>query len=206
MMLIRMSFAVIATLVTTMATADVGKAAYASCIACHGDKAQGNPSLKAPALAGQQADYLARQISHFKSGQRGSAEGDKTGAQMKAMASLIKEEDIQPLSLYLASLPQVKPEKTINGDIQKGATLYNGNCSDCHGAQAQGIASLSAAKLTGLSDSYLKEQFIKFQQSQRGYEKADKKGRQMQFISDGLSSEADIDAVVSYIQSLSEQL
>jgi len=46
-----------------LAAADplAGAAQYAVCMACHGPSGEGNPSLNAPRLAGQQAWYLRRE-------------------------------------------------------------------------------------------------------------------------------------------------
>ena len=41
-------------------------AAYATCVACHGAVGEGNAALNAPALAGQQAAYLERQLQPFQ--------------------------------------------------------------------------------------------------------------------------------------------
>jgi hypothetical protein len=59
--------------------------------------------------------------------------------------------------------------------------------------------------LAGLSDQYLFDQFKKFQQKQRGYATEDKRGRQMQFMSDVINNDASLTNVVSYIQTLSGQ-
>lgn len=41
------------------ADAAAGEKLFATtCVACHGAKAEGNPALQAPALAGQQAPHL----------------------------------------------------------------------------------------------------------------------------------------------------
>ena len=50
-----------------------GKALFAPCIACHGSRAEGNPALNAPAIAGQDAAYLERQLRNFRSERRGNA-------------------------------------------------------------------------------------------------------------------------------------
>ena len=57
----------------------------------------------APALAGQGAAYLERQLQHFKSGVRGGDPKDVPGAQMKAMAATVADEDI-PAIAYIQSL------------------------------------------------------------------------------------------------------
>ena len=53
---------------------------YAACAACHGTRAEGNPTVGAPALAGQSATYVQRQLQNFRAG----LTGDTFGAQMRA--------------------------------------------------------------------------------------------------------------------------
>ena len=59
---------------------------FAPCVACHGKKGEGNPTLNAPALAGQDAAYLERQLRNFRSSRRGTHKSDTLGAQMRPLA------------------------------------------------------------------------------------------------------------------------
>ena len=177
-------------------------AAYTPCIACHGSQAQGNPALNAPALAGLSASYLVRQLQHFSSGLRGNAEGDTTGAQMVAFASMLNESDRQVIADSLASLPSRRRPATIEGDVTQGEKLFNANCGDCHGAFAQGNEAFSAPRLVGQHDQYLFDQVMKFKNGQRGYAADDRLGRQMAFMSSEIADAAALRHVVAYIQSV----
>ena len=59
---------------------------YTTCVACHGAKGEGNKALNAPAIASQEAWYIARQLKNFKEGIRGTHEKDMYGMQMRPMA------------------------------------------------------------------------------------------------------------------------
>ena len=84
----------------------------ATCVACHGAQGQGNPAVSAPALAGQQAVYLQRQLLNFRSGLRGAADGDSGAASMVPMAkSLPDDAAVTAVADYLASLPAEEAEK-----------------------------------------------------------------------------------------------
>jgi cytochrome c oxidase subunit 2 len=180
--------------------------AYAACIACHGVNGEGNPALKAPALAGQLPDYIVRQITNFQQGHRGTAAGDILGAQMVAFASLLTEPaDIDVIAQYLSELPVSARAVSIEGDVVAGKSLYNSNCGDCHGANGLGNDQFSAPMLAGLTDQYLFDQFNKFKSSQRGFAKEDKRGRQMQFMSDEIANDEALRNVVAYIQTLVER-
>lgn len=77
------------------------------CGACHGPGAEGNKELGSPKLIGIDDWYLERQLIHFKNGIRGSHPEDKSGAQMKQMASTLKDEQaIKDVVAYIQSFQQ----------------------------------------------------------------------------------------------------
>ncbi|EAR07355.1 c-type cytochrome [Reinekea blandensis] len=176
--------------------------AYTACLACHGANGEGNPALKAPALASLNADYIVRQLNNFADGHRGTAEGDATGAQMTAFATMLNEADRQAIAQGLALLPSQRRPATIDGDAAKGEKLFNANCGDCHGAFAEGNEAFSAPRLVGQHDQYLFDQVMKFKNGQRGYAADDRLGRQMAFMSSEIADETALRHVVAYIQSL----
>jgi len=67
------------------------------CASCHGPEALGKPATSAPALAGQQAEYLERQLGHFVSGLRGRHKKDAYGAAMAPWALSLGEQS-KPLT------------------------------------------------------------------------------------------------------------
>jgi len=175
---------------------------YQPCIACHGDTGQGNAALGAPALAGQGAAYLERQLQHFKAGVRGADSRDTQGAQMTAMASGLSEEDIRALAAFLAALPPAIPEPAV-GDLKNGNNYYQSKCGACHGGKAEGNPGLNAPGLANLDAAYLKHQYQNFQLGIRGTHPQDTYGRQMKMMSTSLPSDKDLDDVIAYIQSQS---
>ena len=70
-----------------------GKQLYLQCATCHGDEAQGNETLGAPALRGQNDWYLVTQLKNFKKGWRGSESLDHYGQQMMPMAQILTDDD-----------------------------------------------------------------------------------------------------------------
>lgn len=85
--------------------AERGKALYAVCATCHGDKGQGMPDMNGPALAGREDWYLKRQLQNFKSGARGSDSRDIYGLQMAPMAQLLQDDEaIADVVAYITSL------------------------------------------------------------------------------------------------------
>lgn len=82
-----------------------GKAFYTTCVACHGDKGQGNKALNAPKIAGQETWYMVRQLKNFKAGIRGANPKDIYGQQMRPMAmTLPNDQAIEDVAAYIATL------------------------------------------------------------------------------------------------------
>ena len=77
---------------TVTGDASLGKQLYQACATCHGDKAQGNAQLQAPALAARSDWYLVTQLRNYKLGLRGTDERDTLGAQMRAISSALPDD------------------------------------------------------------------------------------------------------------------
>lgn len=175
-------------------------AQVAVCQSCHQADGAGNAELAAPALAGQDADYLARQLVNFQQGWRGKDPRDVQGQSMLAIAASVQ--DVAAVAAYFKALPVPKPSGEVSGDLQKGRTIYVGNCGSCHGGNAQGNPAFAAPSLLGQHSSYLLRQLEHFKNGVRGVEKADKPGRQMAMMAKTLNSTEEMNQVIAYIQSL----
>jgi cytochrome c553 len=175
---------------------------YSSCIACHGAAGEGNTGLSAPALAGQDAKYLERQLKNFKSGVRGSDAADQTGTQMKAMASMLSDEDIPIIATFLSQLPLPVVVPSEGANMKNGNNFYQSKCGACHGSKAQGNSGLNSPALSGLDAAYLTRQFANFQKGLRGTHSEDTYGRQMKMMSTSLPGEKDLTDVIAFMHSL----
>ena len=184
------------------AAAQEAPAAYAPCAACHGAAGEGNSALDSPALAGQQAAYLERQLRHFRSGMRGADTRDTLGMQMKGMAMVLAEQDIPTVAGWLASLPVPALAAPAQGDLKNGNNYYQSKCGACHGGKAEGNAGLNAPALVGLDAAYIRRQFLNFQSGIRGEHPDDKYGRQMKMMSTSLPRDEDLDDVIAFIHAL----
>ena len=87
------SWEYIPTEVTIEGDETAGAQLYAQCASCHGQNAEGNEALGAPALQGQNDWYLVTQLKNFKNGWRGAESGDAFGAQMIGMAQMLSDDD-----------------------------------------------------------------------------------------------------------------
>ena len=191
-------------LVSTLSVAadpEAGKALYATCSACHGAEGAGNAALNSPALAGQKAGYLERQLMHFKDGIRGADPGDTLGMQMRGMAATLADEAaVTNVVAYIGSLPPAQGV-AVEYDKRNGENQYNAACGACHGGKAEGNSALNAPRLAGLDAAYLRRQYQNFAAGIRGSHPDDRYGRQMKMMASVLTSEKDIDDVMGYILS-----
>jgi cytochrome c oxidase subunit 2 len=82
-----------------------GKALYAPCTACHGQKGEGSEQMKAPAVNHGSDWYFFTQLKHFKSGVRGANPLDTEGATMAPMAKILADEQaMKDVVAYMATL------------------------------------------------------------------------------------------------------
>jgi cytochrome c553 len=183
----------------------VGKALYATCRTCHGDAAQGNKKLNAPALVNTDGWYLYRQLINFRKGIRGGLPADTLGYQMAAMARTLKDSAaIVHVVAYIKTLPQVVLPPLVEGEIKRGERTYQSICGACHGPGARGNEKMNAPRLNGLDDWYLKNQITKFKKAIRGAHPADTFGGQMVPMAALLTDEQTVNDVIAYIRSTTQ--
>lgn len=143
-----------------------------SCQSCHGAQLEGSEPVRAPALAGQPAAYLAGQLEGFRDGLRGADLEDTYGRQMALMAANLTDEQIAELAAEISGYPGYVRSEVIT-DSRYAA------CVSCHGLRGEGNEALRAPYLAGLDAAYLETQMQHFRDGIRGAAAADAYGRQM---------------------------
>jgi len=73
----------------------------AACLACHGPTGRGNPAARYPALHGQHAVYIAKQLNDYANAARTS---DGKTRVMQDIAASLDKDDIAALSSYVQGL------------------------------------------------------------------------------------------------------
>jgi cytochrome c553 len=73
----------------------------AACMACHGPTGTGNPAAAYPALKGQHAQYTAKQLRDYASGERTS---DGKTRIMREIAGKLSDDEIVALASYVQGL------------------------------------------------------------------------------------------------------
>jgi cytochrome c553 len=140
-------FACVGITPTYAADADVGKATFESCIACHGPNAI-SAMENVPSLAGQTDSFLQWQLVYFRSGARKS---DVMGP----IAEGLTDEDIRNLGAYLSHLTPPEPPSDATPDTDEAvrALVAQNRCTICHTEKFTGLK--AAARLAGQREDYL---------------------------------------------------
>lgn len=179
----------------------LGEELYETCQPCHGPEGAGDPEIQAPTIAGLPQWYIEAQLEGFQTGLRGKHAEDIPGLRMRPMAvTLNREGDIPSVAEYVASLPPVYPESTLQGNAGLGATQYE-VCVACHGVDGLGDELLRAPPIVQMHDWYLFEQMQKFRSGARGSDPADTWGLTMRVNTIALDDQA-MRNVIAYVQTL----
>ncbi len=180
-----------------------GQAWYVTCQGCHGNEGEGLAGMHAPRLAGLSAQYIERQLMHYRSGVRGGPE-DFLGVAMNGRAKALGEDRaVSDVAAYIATLPHPGPVETADIDpalLALGKDQYE-SCVACHGAKGEGNADMLAPPLAGTDAAYLARQLTNFREGIRGRE-GDAPGQQMRAAAQVLPDEAAVEAVAAYASTL----
>jgi cytochrome c553 len=164
------------------------------CFICHGIDGESSSPIF-PRLAGQNAQYVARQLADYASGKRKST-------QMQPMVEGLTTLDFEVLGRFYESRPVHQhaiedPELALVGRfIYARGNPFTGvpACASCHGARGQGTAQLP--RLAGQHAAYTERQLRQFNQRERSNDNA-----VMHNIARQLT-ELETKAVASYISGL----
>lgn len=182
----------------------LGKSLYQGCASCHGQKGEGNIAMNAPKLSGQSDWYLSRQLRYYQQGIRGTHKDDNFGQQMAAMVSMLSDDQaVKDVVAYISSLQDSGLTETIKGDPLRGASYYV-TCGACHGRRGEGNFTLSAPKLAGQKDWYLKRQINNFRHGIRGAHADDNYGKQMVLMAKILKDEEAINDLIAHLNQLGD--
>lgn len=190
----------------SLALAQPDSELLAGCASCHGLDGQGIAAQQAPALAGQDPDYLARQLTAFRDGLRGAHPEDTPGQIMAASSSGLHNDEITRLSHYYANLPMPTADGTVpvhDQDMKAAEQLYQATCSRCHGQRAEGYPQLGAPALTLLDAVYLQRQMDNYTTGRRGSgADADVRSAWMRSIASHIRDADELAGVINYITAI----
>lgn len=176
--------------------ADVTTIVNTVCAACH--NADGNSIITTnPRLAGQHPEYITKQLTQFKSGER-------KNPVMSGMAATLSPDDMVKLGQYFGGQKPKGGNAKENGPGSLGEKIYKGGiagsgvaaCAACHGPTGAGIPA-QFPRIGGQHADYVVAQLKAF----RAGERANDPAKMMRMIAAKLSDQ-EIAAVADYVQGL----
>jgi cytochrome c553 len=159
------SFAAVSTAHAQADEARAKRIAGGSCFLCHGANGESTSEVF-PRLAGQNAEYIAKQLEAFKSGQRKSSA-------MADMVARLTPDEMLALGHYYQKMEIPREEAKDPMLAGMGRYIYhNGNkfsgvpsCASCHGQAGEGTANLP--RLATQFSGYLLNQLKSFNKRER---------------------------------------
>lgn len=134
------------------------------CQKCHQANGGGSAAQKVPALAGQQYEYLVKQVVDFLDSERQNG----TMHKQLARSGMNNATSIADVVGYVVNLPRnPAPEQGPGTALQQGKQIYDGYCASCHGRTGEGHGDLWVPNLRGQHYSYLLSQMQQMARAQR---------------------------------------
>lgn len=164
------------------------------CHLCHGEEGEASSAIY-PRLAGQNRNYLVKQLKNFRDGKRKSDT-------MNEMAKDLKDDQIVALADYFSSKPALthrvrdKEFAAVGRYLYKKGNKYSGipACKSCHGEFGQGTDELP--RLAGQHKRYVSDQLQAFGERARSNDNAI-----MHTIASKLT-ELEVEALALYVSGL----
>ena len=164
------------------------------CAACHAPDGNSAITLN-PKLAGQHPEYLAKQLTEFKSGKRANAV-------MSGMAATLSDDEIKELAAYFAGKKLNPGQAAKNGAGSLGEKIYRAGiaannvpaCAACHGPNGAGLPK-QFPRLGGQHTDYTLAQLRTFRTGERA-------NAPMMMAISAKMTDAEMAAVADYIQGL----
>lgn len=182
----------------TQASAERGKALANACLACHTLEGQGTAPLF-PHLGGQGTGYVYQQLLAIRDGTRSVPE-------MTGQLNNLSDSDLRSLAMHYDNQP---PRSGASDPklFELGRKIYKGGdhkrqipaCSACHSPTGAGNPAAKFPLLGGQSATYIAKALRDYRYERRT---TDGDVKIMRTISTKLT-EAEVDAVASYIEGLS---
>lgn len=134
------------------------------CVQCHQNDAYGRAEQQIPALAGQQYEYLAKQLVDFLDVERTSI----TMHRILNERGLRAAQSIADVVGYVSNLPMnPAPAKGPGTSPELGKKIFTETCVSCHGRTAEGNPDLWIPNLRGQHYGYLLAQMRQMATGQR---------------------------------------
>lgn len=179
---------------------EAGRAAAATCIACHGNDGRGiGPEY--PNLGGQHYSYLLKQLRAFKS-------GDRQAVLMMGQVEHLSDEQLMDIAAFYAEQPIAEGTADAAAEqLELGERIYRAGlankgvaaCIACHSPSGRGNGPAAYPMLTGQPERYTVLQLKAYRDGERETD-ADM-GGVMRGVAQNMN-DREIEAVAAYIRGL----
>lgn len=180
---------------------EAGKAQALVCAACHGQDGASGIVASYPNLAGQNEQYLYKQLAMIQSDERKIVlmTGQLIGK---------SDQDLRNLAAYYASLPgKVGQAQGDDASLQLAESIYRGGilkkgvaaCSACHSPNGNGNPAAGFPVLTGQPSEYTIAQLTAYREGMRRSDES--LGGMMRGVA-GTLTDGEIAALADYLQGL----
>lgn len=130
-----------------------GAALYADCAACHGKDGGGVADAAVPAIAGQPASLIEKQLEAFRSARR----QDLRMQHFSDAEHLADAAAVRAVAAYVASLTRSTPAGVGPGDnLAAAERRFAASCAGCHGLKASPNELTAVPGLAGQHYGYLR--------------------------------------------------
>lgn len=132
-----------------------GRELFATCAACHGGDGSGVADGSVPAIAGQYAAVIVKQLTDFNNARRWNIRMDKVLLPLH----ITSQTDFADVAAYISRLPRHATRDVGDGSaLSAGTRVYFVDCERCHGAVGEGAESSLTPRLRGQHYRYLVRQ------------------------------------------------
>lgn len=139
-------------MILVMLVVSTGATLYRDCAACHGHDGGGVVDGTVPAIGGQPAIVILRQLNAFRS-------SDRIDLRMQHFADeahLEGAREVEAVAAYIASLRRTTAVALGDGrNLDGGASDFARNCAGCHGARGAPNLERGVPALAGQHATYL---------------------------------------------------
>lgn len=140
--------------------AEAGRVKFYTCKGCHSVTGSTNayPNYHVPRLGGQNEEYIVSALKAYKSGQR-------KHNSMQANTTLLNEQDMQDIAIYLAEFRKPGEKLPSTGNAVVGKEKASA-CAGCHGEEGNSVDK-TFPRLAGQYPSYLVKVLSEYKSGQR---------------------------------------
>jgi len=134
-----------------------GKVIYRNCALCHTPEGWGTSSGHYPQIAGQHKSVIIKQLEDIQLGNR----DNPTMRPFTDPVIELGSQAVADVAAYISQLPMTpKNDMGYGSELDRGKTLYDENCKQCHKTNGEGKPEKFYPRIQGQHYNYVKRQLL----------------------------------------------